>query len=120
MIIAEKNQQSSSTEEETNDIKQLSNSDESKTKLNVKEKKEITENNSLNYFEETKSLKYDSSYKAVLSDNKIISLENLQHYLLIFPKMKQALIIYLHKKVVKITPVPLLRILGEKDFTQRL
>ena len=70
MIIAEKNQQSSSTEEETNDIKQLSNSDKSKTKLNVKEKKEITENNSLNYFEETKSLKYDSSYKAVLSDKQ--------------------------------------------------
>ena len=67
MIIPENKQQSSSTEEgeESN-----SSQRDSKIELNPKNQKEPEENYSSNYFEETDSLKYDSSYKAVLSDSK--------------------------------------------------
>ena len=67
MIIPENKQQSSSTEEgeESN-----SSQRDSKIELNIKNQKEPEENYSSNYFEETDSLKYDSSYKAVLSDSK--------------------------------------------------
>ena len=67
MIIPENKQQSSSTEEgeESN-----SSQRDSKIELYTKNQKEPEENYSSNYFEETDSLKYDSSYKAVLSDSK--------------------------------------------------
>ena len=67
MIIPENKLQSSSTEEgyESN-----SSSKDCKLELNFKLKKEFEENSSSNYFEETESLKYDSSYKVVLSDSK--------------------------------------------------
>ena len=67
MIIPENKQQSSSTEEgeESN-----SSQRDSKVELTLKNQKEPEENSSSNYFEETDSLKYDSSYRAVLSDSK--------------------------------------------------
>ena len=68
MIIPENKQQSSLTEEgeESN-----SSQRDSKVELNLKNQKEPEENSSSNYFEETDSLKYDSSYKAVYRVLKI-------------------------------------------------
>ena len=67
MIVPENKKQSSSMEEgeESN-----WNQGDSKLELNQKNKKEPEENSSSNYFEETDSLKYDSSYKAVISNSK--------------------------------------------------
>ena len=67
MILPENKQQSSSTEEgyESN-----SSSRDCKIESNFILKKEFVENCPSNYSEETESLKYDSSYKAVISDSK--------------------------------------------------
>ena len=70
MIIAGKNQKSLSTEEVDKVINKKFISNEIKTNSNLKQTKEHEENNSSNCSEENDSLKYDSSYKAVISDNQ--------------------------------------------------
>ena len=68
MIIDEKKQQPISTE--LNDKLNLNpDSNKSNINTNLNHKKENKEIDSSNYFEETDSLKFDSSYKAVQCDN---------------------------------------------------
>ena len=66
MIVDEKNQQSSSMDEgESTQTNSSSKSSDIKSNLTFIKKSEEC---SLNYFEETESLKYNSSYKAALPD----------------------------------------------------
>lgn len=69
MIIDEKNQQPISTEL-NNKLNINTDSNKSNININLNYKKENKEIDSLNYFEETDSLKFDSSYKAVQCDNR--------------------------------------------------
>ena len=69
MIVDEKNQQSSITNENESP-RESSPLDFSGKKSSLKKIKLTEENSPSNYYEETESLKYDSSYKAVSSENK--------------------------------------------------
>ena len=69
MIVDEKNQQSSITDENENP-RESSLLDFSGKKFTLKKIKEPEETSPSNYFEETESLKYDSSYKVVPLENK--------------------------------------------------
>ena len=69
MIVEEKNQQSSVTEENVSP-RESSPLDFSGKKSTLKKIKVPEENSPSNYYEETESLKYDSSYKALPSENK--------------------------------------------------
>ena len=65
MIVYENNQQSLSTE-----VGSKSNIKQKSIKSDLNPQKEISDNLKSNYFEEIDSLKYDSSYKAIQSDNQ--------------------------------------------------
>ena len=69
MIVDEKNQQSSITDENESPRESFP-LDFSGKKSSLKKIKLTEENSPSNYYEETESLKYDSSYKAVSSENK--------------------------------------------------
>ena len=70
MFIQENNNPSLSTEEDIGSVQIKFNPKKSNANFIPKILKDVEENNSLNYSEETQYLKYDSSYQAVIPNNK--------------------------------------------------